>query len=243
MELIRRLPARKNKKGKWESWGIYLCPFCLKEVEKRISNGKKCKSCGCKTSELKSESIAGKNHPLYGKHHSEETRQKQSNTKKDNYSAGKKSPMFGKNHSEESKQKIREGRKDKYIGENSPMYGKRHSKESKQKMKEAHIGKHAGELNSQWQGGKSFEVYPIEFKQIKKFILERDEYRCQFPGCTEVHDRLHVHHIDFDKKNNTLENLITLGTSCHAKTNGKKKRQYFTEFYQNIMEDVKCQKN
>ena len=93
----------------------------------------------------------------------------------------------------------------------------------------------SGEKSYQWQGGKSFEVYPKEFKQIKKFILERDNYQCQFPGCTEIHDRLHIHHIDYNKKNNNPENLITLGTSCHARTIGKKKRLYWTEFYQNIM--------
>src|SRR4030065_137836 len=37
------------------------------------------------------------------------------------------------------------------------------------------------------------------------------------------------------KKKNTPENLITLGTSCHMKTNSKKMKNYWTEFYQNIM--------
>ena len=108
------------------------------------------------------------------------------------------------------------------------------SKEHIQKLKDSHTGK-TGELASNWQDGKSFEIYPKEFnKELKQQILERDNYTCQYPGCTEIHDRLHVHHIDYDKKNSNPENLVILGTSCHTKTNGKN-RQYWTEFYQNIM--------
>ena len=141
-----------------------------------------------------------------GKHLSEETRRKQSEIKKGKYT-GEKHPNFGKSPTEETRQKMRDARKDRFSGENCPS----------------------------WQNGKSFEEYPIEFKQIKKSILERDNYKCQYPGCIEIHDRLHVHHIDYNKQNNDPENLITLCNSCHSKTIGKNKRNYYTEFYQNIM--------
>ena len=47
MELIKKLPIEKNKNGNFISYGIFLCPFCLQEVEKRLNNGKRDKSCGC----------------------------------------------------------------------------------------------------------------------------------------------------------------------------------------------------
>ena len=94
------------------------------------------------------------------------------------------------------------------------------------------------ELSPNWQGGLSFEEYPQEFKQIRKFILERDNYACQDPNCEHKTGILDCHHIDYNKKNNSLENLVTLCRSCHTKTNGKKLREYFTNYYQTIMLDI-----
>ena len=48
----------------------------------------------------------GKNHPYFGKHHSEEARRKISEAMK-----GNNHPNFGKHHSEESKRKMSEARK------------------------------------------------------------------------------------------------------------------------------------
>ena len=68
-----------------------------------------------------SDSKKGENHPMYGKHHTEETKQKISKANK-----GKNSPMYGKHHTEETKQKISEIHK-----------GKKLSEETKQKMSKA----------------------------------------------------------------------------------------------------------
>lgn len=55
MELIKklgtRLPKNCNSKRKL-SYGLYLCPYCNKQVEKWLSNGKINKSCGCMRTEL-----------------------------------------------------------------------------------------------------------------------------------------------------------------------------------------------
>ena len=212
MKLIKEIESRRGKDKHLRRWGKFLCPFCLQEVEKLLSNGLKANSCGCVSHKLQSEAIKGKNNPFYGKKHTEEARKKISIANK-----GRESPNKGKHPTEETKNKQSERMKGRFIGENNPNYG---------------ISRF-GEDNSNWQGGKSFEEYPQEFKQIKKSILERDNYKCQYPNCTEIHDRLHVHHIDYNKTNNNPENLITLGTSCHTKTNGN--RSYWTIFYQNIM--------
>lgn len=47
MKLIKNLPTKINKNGKIESFGIFLCPFCFEEVERRLSQGKIQQSCGC----------------------------------------------------------------------------------------------------------------------------------------------------------------------------------------------------
>jgi hypothetical protein len=41
--------------------------------------------------------------------------------------SGENNPFYGKHHSEETKKKISESRKGKLIGKNHPMYGKNHS--------------------------------------------------------------------------------------------------------------------
>lgn len=216
MLLIRKLSTRVSKKGNLESWGIFWCDYCKSEVEKRLTVGRISKSCGCKRNELIAESHIGKKH-------SEETREKQSKSmvgyKRTIESKIKQSRANkGRKLSKDWRKKISKSTKERFENpKNHPMYGR------------------YGELSGNWQNGKSFEIYPIEFKQIKKFILERDNYICQYPRCMEIHDRLHIHHIDYDKQNNNPENLITLGTSCHTKTNGKNKRIYYTEFYQTIM--------
>lgn len=121
-------------------------------------------------------------------------------------------------HTEEAKEKISIKNKGKLVGENNHMYDK------------------YGELNPNWNNGSSFEPYGSEFnKPLKQQILERDNYICQDPNCDGNHKKLHVHHIDYNKKNNNQKNLITLCSSCHMKTNSKNRRTFYTEFYNNLI--------
>jgi len=76
-----------------------------------------------------------------------------------------------------------------------------------------------GENSVNWQGGLSFEPYSQEFNNILKTkIKERDNYICQLCN-TKTYKHLNIHHIDYDKKNNDEENLISLCIPCHLKTN------------------------
>ncbi len=95
-----------------------------------------------------------------------------------------------------------------------------------------------GKENSQWQGGKSFEPYTLEFNEkLKEMVRKRDRYRCQecFRHQNELYYktgrkyRLYIHHINYDKHNNDLSNLISLCINCHAQTNFKRKNweEYF----------------
>jgi len=128
----------------------------------------------------------------------------------------KKYPNMGhfKKHSKKAKQKISEGKK-----------GKRASPKTEFKK-----GQNARETNCNWRGGTSFEPYGLEFNQkLKEQIRRRDHYRCQecFRYQSELFTntkagirpyKLHIHHIDYDKKNNNPNNLISLCKSCHQQT-------------------------
>ena len=59
----------------------------------------------------------GERNGYYGKHHTEETKQKISESLK-----GEKNSFYGKHHTEETKQKISENNKGRLKGENNPMY-------------------------------------------------------------------------------------------------------------------------
>ncbi len=192
-----------------------------KETRQKISEGNKGKKRTEEQKKAASERVSGENHPMYGKTRSEETRQKISEAHK------------GKIVTEETRLKIR-----------NKALGRKHSEEENRKNSERNKGKknamygirRYGEQSPNWSGGTSFEPYAPEFNKDKKQqVLERDNYKCQDPNCDGNHEKLHIHHIDYDKTNNNPENLIALCSSCHAKTIGKNKRQYFTEFYQNIM--------
>jgi len=92
-----------------------------------------------------------------------------------------------------------------------------------------------GKGNPNWQGGKSFEPYGPEFNQkLKEQIRLRDGEKCRLCG-EPANDRcLDVHHIDYDKTNNKLENLITLCFRCHVKTNFN--RPYWQSYFTNLMQ-------
>ena len=107
------------------------------------------------TRERMSEALRGENHYLFGKHQSEETKQRISKTKlgktmsketkqkMSDAQSGEKHPMYGKQHTDDTKQKMSEAKK----CEKHPMYGKQHTDDTKQKMSEAKKGE-----NNHWYG-------------------------------------------------------------------------------------------
>ena len=94
-----------------------------------------------------------------------------------------------------------------------------------------------GPKNHQWKGGLSYEPYcPIwKDREYKQDIKERDGYKCLNPDCWRRDDRLHIHHIDYNKKNCFPNNLITVCRSCNAKAN--KDREWHTAWYQAIIKN------
>lgn len=136
-------------------------------------------------------------------------------------------------------------------------YNKKISVQTRQKMSESHEGQsleqnhklncqcayckakrgeYKGDKNPSWQGGKSFEPYSLGWtKTFKEQIRYRDGYKCQLCRVPEIeyYRKLDVHHIDYDKQNLKLNNLITLCQNCHMKTNGN--REYWQKYFEERM--------
>ena len=91
---------------------LWKDPEYLKKMKNRP------KQCGEKNGMYGDHRFAGENHPMYGKHHTEEAKQKISARMK-----SENNPMYGKTHSLETRKKISEHHAD-VSGENNPNFGK-----------------------------------------------------------------------------------------------------------------------
>lgn len=81
---------------------------------------------------------------------------------------------------------------------------------------------------------KHLTEYGLEFdSSIKEQVRCRDKYKCQICGCSQLENgrQLSVHHIDYNKKNSKLNNLISLCRNCHLGTNYD--REYWMKYFQN----------
>lgn len=72
-----------------------------------------------------------------------------------------------------------------------------------------------GEKNPNWRGGISYgSIYPYKFKKKMRPLILETYTCCQWCGTA---DKLVVHHLDHNIRNNEFENLITLCHSCNIK--------------------------
>lgn len=79
-------------------------------------------------------------------------------------------------------------------------------------------GENTGESHHHWHGGAGKEKYPKEFNRtLRKLVRIRDNYTCQRCGITqEQYGRtMGVHHIDHDKQNLDLSNLMACCNPCN----------------------------
>ena len=203
MKLIKYIRYEYNENNSKVNYGLFWCSFCEREVEKRLSSGKKAKSCGCVKNELISKNKKGKKA-------SKETKQKMSNIAKERFKVPENNSFYGKHRTEETKQKLSEKAKERYKNPKN---------------------------NPNWCGGYSPSDYGKNFtKELKQSILKRDNHKCQDPNCNiEYPKKLDVHHIDYNKQNNDPNNLVVLCNSCHSKTSGKNKREYYKKYYNELI--------
>ena len=91
----------------------------------------------------------------------------------------------------------------------------------------------SGKNHYNWNNWSSRGEYGAEFDNaLKEQVRFRDNYKCQICGCSQLENgrKLDVHHIDYNKKYNKLNNLIALCMKCHMKTNHN--REYWTKYFQ-----------
>lgn len=211
-----KMAATRRKLGSFISWSDGL----TKHTDKRVAKiAEKLK--GRKPSP---ESIEKHRQKMIGKH----------------IWKGKIHPMAGKHHTQETKEKIRKAMKGR------PSWCKsltKHDHPSLMSASQKKTGKPtwnkgkpflALEKNPRWRNGASFEPYGQAFNNtLKAQIRARDRFRCQecFRHQSELPCKLHVHHIDFNKKNNSPDNLISLCRNCHMQIgfNQKDWIEYFKD--------------
>ncbi len=92
-----------------------------------------------------------------------------------------------------------------------------------------------GENHPNWLGGYRLSDYCDAWKDkiYKEDLRKRDNNICQNPYCYKTALRLHIHHIDYNKKNCHPSNLITICVSCNSRAN--KDRDWHTKWYQTLM--------
>lgn len=222
----------KDLKPKSNKKIIAKCNQCGKErILQYGSYYDLCRKCATSSIEYKkkmSDALKGEKNPNYGKHRSEETKQKISEANKNpsekirkqisDAMSGKKHPLYGKHHSEDTKNKMSESAK-----------GKSKSQIAKQKMSDVKQGKYLAENNPNWKGGISYEPYCVLFNnEFKERVREYWNRKCVICERTEKENgrKLNVHHVTYDKDiccNNSIPLFVTLCMSCHPKTNSKRK--------------------
>jgi len=136
----------------------------------------------------------------------------------------------GKKQSLEAREKMRKA----HSGSKNHMYGRNQTDEMKKFVSNLNKGKRCSHENPNWKGGISAEPYCDSWldKDYKESIKERDGYKCLNPFCTNGFP-LHIHHINYIKKDCKPKNLITLCRSCNAKANFD--RDWHTSWYSAII--------
>ncbi len=192
-------------------------------------------------SRTKSENAMGENNSMFGKHHSQNSKEKMSKTQKEAITPAKieflrqeaikawKNEEYRNEHINFAKVRT---------GDKNSFFGKSHTNETKHSISLANRGRFIGDNGSNWQGGKTKLSMTIRenaiYKEWRKDIFDRDKYTCQ--SCGRVGGDLHAHHkIPFSLLMNkyeikTLEdalkrevlwdrnNGITLCMNCHRRT-------------------------
>lgn len=212
---------------------VAVCDGCKKERVLKFQAYKcLCRSC----------SHMGKNNPMFGKHHTKDTKEKISKA-----NMGKKclketklkisKANFGKHHTEETIFKISKSHLSKKL-----------SKEHKQKLSKAKSGKNNsnygkfGKDSVKWNPNITDEERQdtrkyFEYTEWRKEVYKRDNYTCQICGDNSG-GNLNAHHLEGYAKNKKLRTIvlngITLCEFCHKEFHNRygynNTKEQFIEF-------------
>jgi len=184
--------------------------------------------------------------------------EKTSKTKKKQFKEGRLiNPFKGKKHSRETKEKISKANK------NNVPWSKGLTKKTDSRIKKISkaltgrkpwctgLNKHqhpsimkisqanSGENNPMFKDWISLEPYSRAFhNNFKERIRNRDKNKCMICNIKEIilGYQLNIHHIDYDKKNTTKENCVSLCKSCHTRTNHN--RKHWKNFFCSLLSEI-----
>jgi hypothetical protein len=189
------------------------------DCKKLISiKAKRCKICA---NIVHSKKMCGKNNPMYGRH--------RFGKNSPNYKNGKSIKII---YCKDCKKQLSKHaayysykRCSKCSQKNNflihPYLKTEQSKRMKTRLKNP-------KMHPMWQGGIARLPYPYKFKKIRIQILKYYKTICQI--CEKFGKE--VHHIDYNKQNNKIDNLICLCKKCHGKTNFN--RDYWYAYFKYI---------
>lgn len=131
----------------------------------------------------------------------------------------------------------------KYLEKNGTSWnkGKPPTEKTRKNMSKAQLNRYeklGPKGHPNWQGGKSFEPYPITFNRtFKRLIRKRDNYICMACGKHQEKEKrsLDIHHINYDKNLTIPENCVTTCRSCNAIAN--KNRKHWIKFFQSLLSE------
>lgn len=193
-----------------------------------------CQRCRDCSSKQHKQRMKGNNNPMFGSHRT-----------------GKKNPFYGKHHTKKARKSMSKKHKGKklsaehcakikaYVTLHPSFKGHKATKKVRKLLSQL-AKKRTGKKNPNYKHGQCRVPYPPKFRLIKKLIKERDGYKCQLCGLSQTQNKelykhdLAVHHIDYNKNSCSKNNLITLCSKCHSKTNGI--RDYWYAYLKELMQ-------
>jgi hypothetical protein len=191
------------------------CDYCGKQFTRKAYWAEKVKNQFCNKS-CRDKWAVGENSYMYGKHLSEETREKI------------KQAQLGRQLSEEHILKLSESHK----GLDNHQLGRKHTLEAKKKMRDAKLGIY-GENHPNWNGGSFISANGYIYKYAPNHpSLRGTRYIFEHRLVMEKHlgrylkDEEVVHHINGNRTDNRIENLMLFRNSGeHIKYHNDLKRQ------------------
>lgn len=108
---------------------------------------------------------------------------------------GENNPMYGRSHSDETKEKIRQQLTGKFVGDNNSFYGHKHTEESRKKMSELHKGRVANDvtrkkMKEQRTGRNNYNAHPLYCYELDEFFWGSKDVKDKYPHVPIVNMQL-----------------------------------------------------